>query len=107
MDTGLGIAALNLDLGISAARKVAGSGNVAAAKSAEQPSFADAVKDAGMNVVNSVQKAEAASIAGIKGEASTYEVASSMMEAEQNLRMTIAIRDKFVQSYMEISRMQI
>ena len=47
------------------------------------------------------------SIAGIKGQAGTYEVVSSIMQAEQSLRMAVAIRDKIVSAYLEISRMQI
>ena len=65
------------------------------------------MKSAGTEVVNSLNNAEAASIAGIKGDAGPYKVAAAVMEAEQNLRMTIAIREKVIQSYQEIARMQI
>ena len=47
------------------------------------------------------------SIKGIKGEASAYEVASAVMEAEQTIRMAVSVRDKIVNAYLEISRMQI
>jgi flagellar hook-basal body complex protein FliE len=71
------------------------------------PSFADALADKGREMVDSVKKAEAASIAGMKGEANTYDVVSSVMHAEQQLRMATAVRDKIIQSFLEISRMQI
>ena len=61
----------------------------------------------GTDFVQSIEKAETTSLAGIKGEATAYEVASSVMEAEQMLRMTVAVRDRMVQAYLEISRMQI
>ena len=69
--------------------------------------FASSVIDSANNFVKTLEKAEATSIAGVKGDASTYEVAGAVMEAEQALRMTIAIRDKIVSAYLEISRMQI
>ena len=59
------------------------------------------------NFVEVLNKAESTSIAGIKGEATAYQVASSVMEAEQSLKITMAIRDKIVSAYLEISRMQI
>ncbi len=69
--------------------------------------FSDALTSAAASFVDTLNKAEATSIAGIKGDASAYEVASSVMEAERSLRMTIAVRDKIVAAYLEISRMQI
>ncbi len=107
MSTGLEISPLNLDLGFGNVRQVSSASISAPATGAEQTSFADTLKSAGLDVVNSLKNAEAASVAGIKGDAGPYEVAATMMEAEQNLRMTVAIRDKFIQSYLEISRMQI
>ncbi|MBL1406417.1 MAG: flagellar hook-basal body complex protein FliE [Rhizobiales bacterium] len=70
-------------------------------------SFKDVLFDAGKDMVGSVQKAEAMSIKGIKGEASAYDVASAVVEAEQSLKMAVAVRDKIVSAYLEISRMQI
>ena len=67
----------------------------------------DTLKTATSNFVAVLNKAEATSIAGIKGDASTYEVATSVMEAERSLKMTVAVRDKIVAAYLEISRMQI
>ncbi|WP_075997080.1 flagellar hook-basal body complex protein FliE [Salaquimonas pukyongi] len=63
--------------------------------------------DTGKNFVDTLQSAEAMSIKGIKGEASAYEVASAVMEAEQAIRMAVSVRDKIVNAYLEISRMQI
>ena len=58
-------------------------------------------------VNHDLKQAEAMSIKGIKGEASAYEVASAVMEAEQTIRMAVSVRDKIVNAYLEISRMQI
>lgn len=69
--------------------------------------FKDVLFDAGKNLVGSVQNAEAMSIKGIKGDASAYDVASAVVEAEQSLKMAVSVRDKIVSAYLEISRMQI
>lgn len=108
MSSGLEISALNLDLGVSRAQSLGGGSlSPTTVNGTEQQSFADVVKSAGESVVNTLNNAEAASIAGIKGDVGPYKVAAAVMEAEQTLRMTIAIRDKAVQAYQEISRMQI
>ena len=106
---------MNSDLNISAlgttTLKAAGSfGNVSNAPTGTIKSgddFSDILLKAGNGLVNNLQAAEAKSIAGLKGEVATYEVASAVVEAEQTLRMATAIRDKIISAYLEISRMQI
>lgn len=56
---------------------------------------------------NVVRNAEATSIAGIQGMATVQQVVESVMSAEQTLQGAIAIRDKVVAAYLELSRMQI
>jgi flagellar hook-basal body complex protein FliE len=56
---------------------------------------------------NVVRHAEATSVAGIQGKASVQQVVEAVMTAEQTLQGAIAIRDKVVAAYLEISRMQI
>ena len=110
MSTGFDIAPINFnaDLGNNPkAASLLGPGTQVENSGVPQISFAEALSAAGTDFVSSLQRAEATSIAGIKGEATAYEVASSVMEAEQALRMTVAIRDRMVQAYLEISRMQI
>lgn len=59
------------------------------------------------DVAQQLRKAEAVSIAGIKGSASMQDVVEQVMQAEQALQASIAVRDKVVAAYLEISRMQI
>ena len=59
------------------------------------------------NTVGRLEQAETLSIAAIRGEAETREVVDAVMSAEQSLQAAIAIRDKVVQAYLEVSRMQI
>ena len=51
--------------------------------------------------------AEAASSAGIKGQMPLTEVVDKVLEAERALNSAIAVRDKVVVAYLELSRMQI
>jgi flagellar hook-basal body complex protein FliE len=53
------------------------------------------------------RRISAASIAGIQGKASTQQVVEAVMSAEQSLQTAVAIRDKVVAAYLELSRMAI
>ena len=65
--------------------------------------FAQVATDA----MNAVKSAEVTSIQGIKGEASTQAVVDSVMAAERTLQTAVALRDKAVSAYLELSRMAI
>lgn len=69
--------------------------------------FASMLGDLMAGASNAVKHAEAASIAGIKGQASVQQVVEAVMAAEQTLQGAIAVRDKVVSAYLEISHMQI
>lgn len=69
--------------------------------------FEDALVGTLSELSGQLRHAEAVSIAGVKGEASQLEVVTTVMDAEQKLQAAIAIRDRVVQAYLEISRMQI
>ena len=55
------------------------------AQEAGSISFADALKSSGSELVGALQNAEATSMQGMKGEASAYEVATAVMEAEKQV----------------------
>lgn len=59
------------------------------------------------DAIGTLKNAEATSLRGVKGEASVQEVVEAVMAAEQTLQGGIAIRDKVVSAYLEISRMAI
>ncbi|MCB8837928.1 flagellar hook-basal body complex protein FliE [Aurantimonas sp. VKM B-3413] len=59
------------------------------------------------DAVNTVKTAEATSIKGVNGEASTQAVVEAVMSAERTLQSAVAIRDKAVAAYLELSRMAI
>lgn len=54
-----------------------------------------------------VRTGEATALAGIAGQASPQEVVGAVMAAERALQTTLAIRDKAVAAYLELSRMPI
>ena len=70
-------------------------------------SFADALSQAASKTVGSLENAEQLSIQALKGEADTRQVVDAVMDAQQALQTSIAIRDKIVTAYLEISRMAI
>ncbi|MCA3561415.1 MAG: flagellar hook-basal body complex protein FliE [Aestuariivirga sp.] len=55
----------------------------------------------------SVQQGEAAALAGIQGSLPLQTVVDRVMAAERTLQAALAVRDKAVSAYQEISRMQI
>ena len=74
---------------------------------APETSFAAALEAASGRAVETLHGAEALSLKALQGEVETREVVDAVMSAEQTLQAAIAIRDKIVSSYLEISRMAI
>ncbi|MEO3384896.1 flagellar hook-basal body complex protein FliE [Mesorhizobium sp. CAU 1741] len=69
--------------------------------------FQAALATAAGNAVDTLHGAEGVSLKALQGEADTREVVDAVMSAEQTLQAAIAIRDKIINSYLEVSRMQI
>lgn len=69
--------------------------------------FGAMLADLAGSTVDALKAGEAAAINGLQGKASVQEVVRSVMAAEQTLQSAIAIRDKAVAAYMELSRMSI
>jgi flagellar hook-basal body complex protein FliE len=73
-----------------------------------QASFASALGNVVGNASGALQKAEQLSLGALQGtETDTRAVVDAVMSAEQSLQSAIAIRDKIVTAYLEISRMAI
>lgn len=73
----------------------------------QESSFADLLTAAANSTVNDLQNAESISVQALQGKADTREVVDAVMSAEQSLQTAIAIRDKIVSAYLDISRMSI
>jgi flagellar hook-basal body complex protein FliE len=70
-------------------------------------SFASVLGNMSMEAMNNLKQAEVSSIEGIQGKANTREVVDAVLAAEQSLQTAIALRDKIVTAYLDITKMQI
>ena len=69
--------------------------------------FGAMVSQLASHAASVVRNAESVSVAGIQGSATVQQVVEAVMSAEQTLQGAVAIRDKVVAAYLELSRMQI
>jgi flagellar hook-basal body complex protein FliE len=70
-------------------------------------SFESALANATGNAVGSLEHAQTVSIKALQGNADTREVVDAVMNAQETLSAAIAIRDKIVAAYLDVSRMSI
>ena len=69
--------------------------------------FGSVLKNLAFDTMQTVREGEAAAIAGVQGSMPLQTVVEHVMAAERTLQAGITVRDKFVSSYLEITRMQI
>ncbi|MEM9223577.1 MAG: flagellar hook-basal body complex protein FliE [Pseudomonadota bacterium] len=69
--------------------------------------FGETFATVAANARDTLKAGEAAAISGISGDGGVQDVVQALMSAEQHLRAAIAVRDRVVAAYQEISRMQI
>jgi flagellar hook-basal body complex protein FliE len=76
---------------------------------AAQPAlgFGGVLEQVAADAIGSLKGGEAASVSYIQGKVSAQSVVEAVMSAEQTLQMAVAVRDKVVQAYQEVSRMAI
>lgn len=79
----------------------------ASASAGVADSFAAALRDVASRTVGSLQQAEQLSVQALQGKADMREVVDAVMSAEQSMQAAVAIRDKIVAAYLEVSRMGI
>ena len=84
-----------------------GSPAIGAAGAADGLSFGQVLANIASDAVGTLKTAEATSISGIQGKASVQQVVEAVMSAEQTLQTALAVRDKVVAAYQELSRMAI
>lgn len=92
---------------ISATQATGAQRVVAAAGVPQAIDFGDVMIQVAARATETLKAGEAAAISGIQGRASVQQVVEAVMSAEQALQTAIAIRDKVVAAYQEISRMAI
>jgi len=79
----------------------------AAGSATAEKDFGSVLANMITNTIDTVKASESTSAAGVRGQASVQQVVEAVMAAEQSLQSSLAVRDKIVQAYLEISRMQI
>ena len=82
-------------------------GATGATSATEGTSFVEALGKAFNDSIATVQAGEASAIQGLQGGMEPYKVVDSIMGAQRTLQSMLAIRDKAVTAYQEISRMAI
>jgi flagellar hook-basal body complex protein FliE len=70
-------------------------------------SFTDIFNQMTQDAVGSIKSAETAAITGVQGKVSVQHVVDSIMAGQRALQTLIAVRDKAVSAYQDISRMVI
>jgi flagellar hook-basal body complex protein FliE len=90
-----------------ATSKVAMSAFAAPPAGVAPASFGDVMHEIATKGVDTLKTAEATSMMGMQGKASVQQVVEAVLAAEQSLHTAVAVRDKVVAAYQEISRMAI
>ncbi|MBR1216394.1 flagellar hook-basal body complex protein FliE [Bradyrhizobium sp. U87765 SZCCT0131] len=93
--------------GVMQASEVTRTAPVAASQATSPAGFGSVLEQVAADAIGSVKAGEAASISYIQGKVSAQKVVEAVMSAEQTLQMAVAVRDKVVQAYQEVSRMAI
>lgn len=97
-------------LGATAGANIAppsGSVQNAPVSNADGLSFGQLVDQLSGEAVDALKTGEAAAISGVQGKMSTQQVVDAVMAAERTLQTAIAVRDKAVNAFQELSRMTI
>lgn len=71
------------------------------------PTMGEAFGSLAANAVETLRAAETAGAGAITGEVGMREAVDRVMEAERTLRASVAIRDKLVAGWLDVSRMAI
>ncbi|MEM9635822.1 MAG: flagellar hook-basal body complex protein FliE [Pseudomonadota bacterium] len=91
----------------STTRYAIGTPDLGGTEKVAESSFSDAMAQVSQGAIDKIKEGEATAIAGVDGQASVQQVVEAVMAAESTLQTAIAIRDKVVSAYQEVSRMSI
>ncbi len=69
--------------------------------------FGQVMAKVSTDAMQSLKSAETAAIGGIEGKANVQGVVQAVMSAEESLQTALAVRDKTVAAFQEITRMSI
>lgn len=69
--------------------------------------FTSMLAQLAQGTVDKMNTSEKMSIAGISGKATTQSVVEAVMQAQESLQTAVAVRDKAVSAFQEVTRMSI
>ena len=69
--------------------------------------FSNVISQLSSDAVAKLNKSEQVSVAGISGHATTQSVVQAVVSAQEALQTAVAVRDKAVSAFQEVSRMAI
>ena len=78
-----------------------------AATSGAGDSFSSLMASLSKDTVDKLKTSESMSVAGIQGKATTQSVVEAVMSAQESLQTALAIRDKAVSAFQDISKMPV
>ncbi len=103
----LNIAMLSPDINKAAgSTPLSGLAPTAQPQAAPENDFAQTMASMASDALNTLKTGETTAMAGMQGKAPLQQVVQAVMQADQALRTVVAVRDKVVGAYQEISRMQ-
>jgi len=85
----------------------ANSGGMAPRDTGDTPGFGDMLQDVARAATEATRTSETASVQALQGNADVTQVVTALTNAELALQTVVAVRDRVIQAYQEISRMPI
>ena len=79
----------------------------AAAQSADSGDFSSVLSDMARQAASTIRASEETAMKGVQGQAPVQEVVQSVMRAQTSLQTALALRDKAVSAYQDLTRMPI
>jgi flagellar hook-basal body complex protein FliE len=80
---------------------------VPSATAAGAGDFSSLMAQMSSDTVSKLNTAEQMSVSGISGKATTQSVVEAVMSAQESLQTALAVRDKAVSAFQEVTRMSI
>jgi flagellar hook-basal body complex protein FliE len=84
-----------------------GGASTAPAAASATDDFSAVLGQVATDTMSKLKTGEAAAISGVEGKMPVQQVVQSVLDAQQSLQTAIAIRDKVVAAYQEVTRMSI
>ena len=92
---------------LAPSQSTASAGSAAQSAAAAGSDFSQVMSQVSSDAVQSLKTAETLSVDGLQGKAGAQSVVQAVMSAQEALQTALAVRDKSVAAFQEITRMSI